>query len=299
MPDLYKILNVPRDADNKQIDKAYKNLALKWHPEKAPLEHKEEYKKTYERIKEAYDILINDKSRLEYNVATSNTFNDLKNIQRDLDYQQVDKTKLKHVLDEEGNFDESKFNKHFENVNNVNIKEPNSKLKFNLKYLEYSTDDIELGNDSETLEQFGISGNSSVSGDKNKWAENFNRLFEQTKSKQTNNNELAELNDIPQANNFTTQTGLAELSKTNEGTLLKDGNNADPFNSIGIVDIGKDTDSRVDRNLQDLLREREAEIDLSNESNNRVAEGYNFSEISEMFPNLFVQSETIEPGNRQ
>jgi len=34
MADPYQTLNVPRDADDATIKKAYRKLALKWHPDK-------------------------------------------------------------------------------------------------------------------------------------------------------------------------------------------------------------------------------------------------------------------------
>ena len=39
----YDLLGVSKDADNKLIKKAYRKLALKYHPDKAPEEKKKEY----------------------------------------------------------------------------------------------------------------------------------------------------------------------------------------------------------------------------------------------------------------
>ena len=33
-PDYYEVLGVARDADEQQIKRAYKNLAMQWHPDK-------------------------------------------------------------------------------------------------------------------------------------------------------------------------------------------------------------------------------------------------------------------------
>ncbi|OAO18220.1 dnaj-like protein [Blastocystis sp. ATCC 50177/Nand II] len=63
--DYYKILGVKRDASQKEIKKAYRKLALKWHPDKHK-EDKEEAEEKFKEIAEAYEILSNEESRAKY-----------------------------------------------------------------------------------------------------------------------------------------------------------------------------------------------------------------------------------------
>lgn len=60
----YKILGISRTADKKKIKKAYRDLALKWHPDKA--EDKELAEKKFQDISEAYEVLSNDETRAKY-----------------------------------------------------------------------------------------------------------------------------------------------------------------------------------------------------------------------------------------
>lgn len=62
MSDLYAILNVSHDASDDQIKKAYRKLALKWHPDKNP-ENKEAAEKKFKEIAEAYEILSDASKR--------------------------------------------------------------------------------------------------------------------------------------------------------------------------------------------------------------------------------------------
>uniref|UniRef100_A0A1I8B135 J domain-containing protein n=1 Tax=Meloidogyne hapla TaxID=6305 RepID=A0A1I8B135_MELHA len=62
---LYGVLGVKRDADEVEIKKAYRRLALKWHPDKNP-EKKERAERNFKRIAQAYEVLSDGKRRAEY-----------------------------------------------------------------------------------------------------------------------------------------------------------------------------------------------------------------------------------------
>ncbi|MGL9760373.1 MAG: molecular chaperone DnaJ [Symbiopectobacterium sp.] len=62
--DYYEALGVAKDADEQEIKKAYKRLAMKFHPDRNPGDKKAEAK--FKEIKEAYEILTNAKKRATY-----------------------------------------------------------------------------------------------------------------------------------------------------------------------------------------------------------------------------------------
>uniref|UniRef100_A0A0N5AXV5 J domain-containing protein n=1 Tax=Syphacia muris TaxID=451379 RepID=A0A0N5AXV5_9BILA len=62
---LYSILGVSRTADEMAIKKAYRKLALQWHPDKNPGD-KENAEKKFKQIAQAYEILSDPKKRSSY-----------------------------------------------------------------------------------------------------------------------------------------------------------------------------------------------------------------------------------------
>lgn len=63
--DFYAILDVPRNADATQLKKAYRKLAMKWHPDKNPNNQSEAQSK-FQEISEAYSVLNDPKKREIY-----------------------------------------------------------------------------------------------------------------------------------------------------------------------------------------------------------------------------------------
>jgi len=67
--DCYEVLEVSATATEQEIKRAYKKLALKWHPDKNP-DNKEESLKMFNKISEAYEVLSDGDKRKAYDNRT-------------------------------------------------------------------------------------------------------------------------------------------------------------------------------------------------------------------------------------
>lgn len=107
METLYDILEVSRKASKEVIEKAYKTLAKKYHPDLQTAENKEYAEKRMKEINEAYDILSNEEKRKEYDYKLENE----EEKQRQQEYQ-------KNVGDENSNVQSTNYTGN--NVNSSN-----------------------------------------------------------------------------------------------------------------------------------------------------------------------------------
>lgn len=59
--DYYKVLQVDRNAKDDDLKKAYRKLAMKWHPDKNP-NNKKEAEAKFKQISEAYEVRLSSLS---------------------------------------------------------------------------------------------------------------------------------------------------------------------------------------------------------------------------------------------
>ncbi len=71
--DYYQILGVSREATPEEVKKAYRKLAMKYHPDKAKGD-KRQAEEMFKKISEAYAVLSNPEKRKEYDLYGSQAF---------------------------------------------------------------------------------------------------------------------------------------------------------------------------------------------------------------------------------
>jgi DnaJ-class molecular chaperone len=67
--DYYRELQVQRHADQEVIDRAYRALSMKYHPDRAHLHERESATRRMQRINEAYSVLKDPARRATYDAG--------------------------------------------------------------------------------------------------------------------------------------------------------------------------------------------------------------------------------------
>ncbi len=66
--DYYEILGVPRNASQEEIKKAYRRLAMEYHPDRHPPEKRKWAEEKFKEISEAYEVLSDPEKRRHYDM---------------------------------------------------------------------------------------------------------------------------------------------------------------------------------------------------------------------------------------
>ncbi|XP_004300634.1 PREDICTED: dnaJ homolog subfamily B member 1-like [Fragaria vesca subsp. vesca] len=74
--DYYAVLKLTRTANQEDVKKAYKRLAMKWHPDKNPADNKEAEAK-FKQVCQAYDVLSDPQKRQIYDVYGEEGLNEV------------------------------------------------------------------------------------------------------------------------------------------------------------------------------------------------------------------------------
>ena len=67
--DYYKILNINKNSKEEDIKKAYRKLAIKYHPDKN--KNNKESENKFKEINEAYEVLSDENKKRNYDSKTS------------------------------------------------------------------------------------------------------------------------------------------------------------------------------------------------------------------------------------
>ena len=131
----YEILEVNKNASPEIIEKAYKTLVKKYHPDLQQDENKNKYEEKIKKINEAYDILSNSEKRKNYDLNLKNTeisINDYNSLyQENINLKNnlnILKEKLNYLNNIQNNYTKNNINQEYsdnyytENFNNSNSK---------------------------------------------------------------------------------------------------------------------------------------------------------------------------------
>lgn len=122
----YDILEVNKNASPEIIEKAYKTLVKKYHPDLQENNLKSIYEEKIKKINEAYDILSNQEKRKNYDLFLKNNeisnddYNNLKNeninLKNEINYLKNNYTKNLNY----NNLENNNINNNYENLNKIN-----------------------------------------------------------------------------------------------------------------------------------------------------------------------------------
>ena len=101
MKNYYEILEVDKNASNEVIDKAYKTLAKKYHPDLQKGTNKEIYQNKMKQINEAFEVLSNNDKRKEYDSRLAQNNISIEQYNKVLQENMILKSSLNKIADDQ------------------------------------------------------------------------------------------------------------------------------------------------------------------------------------------------------
>ena len=180
----YEILEVNKNASPEIIEKAYKTLVKKYHPDLQQDENKNKYEEKIKKINEAYDILSDPEKRKKYDLNLKNTeisINDYNSLyQENINLKNnlnILKEKLNYLNNIQNNYEKNNLN-----YNNLeNNKNSYTKNNINQEYSDnYYTENF---NNSNSKNNKNYSENNNINYDDINYTNYFSNFFVNIKNK--------------------------------------------------------------------------------------------------------------------
>ena len=180
----YDILEVSKNASPEIIEKAYKTLVKKYHPDLQIAEEKNKYEEKIKKINEAYDILSNSEKRKKYDLNLKNTeisINDYNSLyQENINLKNnlnILKEKLNYLNNIQNNYEKN-------NLNYNNLENNKNNYKKNTINQEYSDNYYtENFNNSNSKNNENYSENNNINYKNINYTNYFSNFFVNIKNK--------------------------------------------------------------------------------------------------------------------
>lgn len=128
----YEILEVDQKASNEIIDKAYKTLVKKYHPDLQNTEKQKEYEEKMKLINEAYSVLSDDYQRATYDEQLQKEIISKQDYQKVLEENRNLKQELRDLLQDRTNIGRQ-TNQAYQQANNQQYKKQ-AQQRYNQQY---------------------------------------------------------------------------------------------------------------------------------------------------------------------
>lgn len=134
----YDILEINKNASQEIIDKAYKTLVKKYHPDLQDNNLKLEFEEKLKKINEAYDILSSPEKRKNYDLNLkcdkvsiddyNSLFNENINLKNEINYLKNNYLNLENTIKNNNNNFQNNKNIQYNNLKNINEDKINQKI---------------------------------------------------------------------------------------------------------------------------------------------------------------------------